>query len=72
MSELLLKRFLDAVPRDFVKWLLERQLSIYQQSVHFAFDEQSWDTPEAISVLPIACDAQCGKPIFGRAHVRAD
>ena len=53
MSKLLLQRFLDAVPREFVQWLLERQLPIYQQSIALAFSEQPWTNAEAITVLPI-------------------
>jgi hypothetical protein len=52
MSKLLLQRFLDAVPREFVKWLLERQLSIYKQSIAIAFNEQPWTNAEAITLLP--------------------
>jgi hypothetical protein len=52
MSRVLLQRFLDAVPQEFVKWLLERQLPIYQQSIALAFNEQPWTNAEAITLLP--------------------
>jgi len=52
MSKVLLQRFLDSVPAEFVKHLLERQLSIYQQAMHLAFDEQPWSEIEAITLMP--------------------
>jgi len=52
MSTLLLQRFLDVVPREFVTWLLARQLSLYQQSIELAFNEQPWSNAEAITLLP--------------------
>jgi hypothetical protein len=52
MSNLLLQRFLDVVPKEFVQWLLERQLPIYQQSITLAFNEQPWTNAEAVTLLP--------------------
>jgi hypothetical protein len=52
MSKLLLQRFLDAVPGEFVQWLLKRQLPIYQQGIELAFNEQPWANAEAITLLP--------------------
>ena len=52
MSNVLLHRFLNAVPREFVKWLLVRQHSVYQQSIALAFNEQPWTNAEAITLLP--------------------
>lgn len=52
MSQLLLQRLLDAVPSEFVEWLLKRQLPIYQQSLESAFADQPWTDAEAITLVP--------------------
>ena len=69
MSKVLLQRFLDAVPKEFVKWLLERQLPIYQQSIASAFNEQPWGQPEAVTLLPYI-DAQSGRQTSARLPSR--
>jgi hypothetical protein len=52
MSDALRQRFLSAVPKVFVTRMLERQLSLYQQSVAAAFNEQPWMDAEGFSLLP--------------------
>ena len=51
MANILLDRFVRAVPKQFVARLLERQQSIYLQSIELAFNE-SWSRVEATNVLP--------------------
>jgi hypothetical protein len=52
MPNVLLQKFLSEVPQAFVKWLLERQLAIYQQSIEWAFNAQPWSNAEAVTLLP--------------------
>ena len=52
MTHILLDRFVGAVPKQFVTRLLERQQSIYQQSIAMAFNQENWTPAEAMSVLP--------------------
>ncbi len=51
MAHILLERLVRAVPKQFTTRLLERQQSIYQQSIATAFNE-SWTATEARNVLP--------------------
>ncbi len=44
-------RFTKAIPKEFLTRLLERQQSIYHQSISAAFAE-SWTNAEALNTLP--------------------
>jgi hypothetical protein len=79
VAHILLERFVGAVPKEFVTRLLERQQSIYQQSIAFAFNE-NWTATEAMSVLPYIrrglfesdfrkAGIECGLKTFDMPHV---
>jgi hypothetical protein len=51
VAHILLDRFVRAVPKQFIMRLVERQQTLYQQSIAIAFNE-SWTSVEALNVLP--------------------
>ncbi|SRR6266481_3801916 len=52
MSDNLRDRLLGAFPQEFLNRLIERQHSLYLQSMDIAFNQQSWSETEAFNVLP--------------------
>jgi hypothetical protein len=79
VAHILLERFVRAVPKQFITHLLERQQTIYQQSIAFAFNE-NWTASEAMSVLPYIrrglvesefrkTAVECGLKPFDMPHV---
>jgi hypothetical protein len=80
MSRILLERILNVFPPSFVSRLVERQFSLYQQSIDQVMSEQPWSDVEAFTLLPYIRRAlweselrktaiECGLKTFDLSHV---